>query len=102
MVKKLLLTYISLSIIFFGVASAQKTTYSESNEDSGSDGMGMAEIVAIAVCALLIGAFILVCIIMFKNGQKRKRIEAAKKQKSNKTKKQPKQTKTAFDEDSIS
>ena len=55
----------------------------------------MAEIVAIVVLSLLTGAFILVCIIMLKNGQKRARIEAAKKSKSKKMKKTQK---TAFDD----
>ena len=53
------------------VASQQTYATSETVEDD-EGGLGMAEIIAIVVCILIVLAFILVCFIMVRNANKRK------------------------------
>ena len=62
-----------------GGSTSYSTTYNDAGDEEES-GVGMAEVVAIIVCILLVGAFILVCIIIFRNAKKRKVLEAIKKE----------------------
>ena len=40
--------------------------------------MGMAEVIAIVVCVLIASAFIMACVIMLRNANKRKKMAADK------------------------
>ena len=63
------------------IDEAPKATSSASevsDEDDDSSGLGMAEVIAIVVCALIGLAFILACVIMIRNANKRKRMAAEK------------------------
>lgn len=46
----------------------------EEVDQSGKDGLGMAEIIAITVCGLIIFAFLLACYVMIRNAQKRRKM----------------------------
>ena len=48
------------------------------DEEEGNDGLGMAEIIAIVVCGLIIFAFLFACYVVIRNAQKRKKMTAAK------------------------
>ena len=52
-----------------GQSSTTKTSDSSDNE-----GIGMAEIIAIVVCLLVIAAFILACAVMLRNQTKRRKM----------------------------
>ena len=62
------------------MASAQSSaTYASIAEgEAGDEGIGMAEVIAIVVCAIIICAFCLVCYIMVRNANKRKRMAEEK------------------------
>ena len=47
-------------------------------EEEDSAGLGMAEIIAIVVCGLIIFAFIFACYIVIRNAKKRKRTTSQK------------------------
>ena len=60
----------TLFMIFLLVSGQEE----EGNEVKGEDseGLGSAEMIAIAVCGLVIFAFILICIVMIRNAQRKK------------------------------
>ena len=52
-----------------------------SEDDSGEEGLGMAELIAIIVCILIVVAFGLGCCVMLRNAKKKQRMEQERKTK---------------------
>ena len=62
--------YLAFVLLFcISLANAQQNTYNavSDEEEKGSDGLGMAEVIAIIVCGLIIFAFLLACCVMVRN-----------------------------------
>ena len=62
---------IGLLLVTNSLAQVNNTN---SDEDDGDSGIGIAEIIAIVVCSLVILVFILACFIIIRNNEKRKRM----------------------------
>ena len=70
------ITYIILATS--NLSNAQQSTYTSVSDEEENSGLGMAEIIAIVICGLILLAFLLACYVIIRNAKKRKRMSAAK------------------------
>ena len=73
---------ISLQLLCLTVKGQQNSYAQDDSKDSG--GMGLAELIAIIVCGLIVLAFLLMCFIMVRNSQRRKKMSQEEKQRKEK------------------